>query len=66
MVAGRSYDMHTSFESQVADVTIFFQFILIGGDKNHSFDAAVTFGQLCGRSYDIHASVELQVADITF
>ena len=58
--------VHTSFESQVADVTIFFQFIVIRADKNHSFDTAVTFGQLCGRSYDIHASLESQVTDITF
>ena len=65
MVAGRSYDMHASFESQVTDVTIFFWFILIKADKNHSFDATDTFRQLCGRSYDIHTSLESQITNIT-
>ena len=32
---------------------------------NHSFVAAVTFGQLGGRSYDMHICFESQVADIT-
>ena len=65
VVTGHSLNMHASFESQVTDVTIFFWFILIKADKNHSFDATDTFRQLCGRSYDIHTSLESQVADIT-
>ena len=65
VVAGCSYYMHASFESHVADVTILFQFILIKANKNYSFDAALTFRQLCGRSYYIHTSLESQVADKT-
>ena len=33
--------------------------------KNHSFVAAVTFGQLGGRSYDMHTCFESQVTYIT-
>ena len=36
----------------------------INVDKNHSFVAAVTFGQLGGRSYDMHTCFESQIADI--